>query len=248
MSGVAATAGAVLPNRRGALGALSDFFWRQPKLLVFLLLILCSPLYVMLRFYYGSTFFRMVVLALLLHILALPFVYFILLDQPAFAACARQYSMEYAVALMFLAFYALPVHLLWMFFLWFGSDGRYDPDDPGRPLLPFLHPWLIDLPVAIGLPFAVAALGRAQTYIPVYVPDVLGQDIDGFTVSSGWWFASVVVSAAYVGVALLTAPPPRIRLRRWLLMRKRPSKLRFDPVRLANRPFGREGRREDILG
>jgi len=36
---IAATAGAVLPNRRGALGALSDFFWRQPKLLVFLLLL-----------------------------------------------------------------------------------------------------------------------------------------------------------------------------------------------------------------
>ncbi|MGV3491134.1 MAG: ABC transporter permease [Devosia sp.] len=35
----AITAGAVLPNRRGALGAISDFFWRQPKMLVFLLLL-----------------------------------------------------------------------------------------------------------------------------------------------------------------------------------------------------------------
>jgi putative spermidine/putrescine transport system permease protein len=30
---------AILPNRRGALGALSDYFWRRPKLLVFLLLL-----------------------------------------------------------------------------------------------------------------------------------------------------------------------------------------------------------------
>ncbi len=35
----AASPGAVLPNRRGVLGALSDFFWRQPKLLVFLMLL-----------------------------------------------------------------------------------------------------------------------------------------------------------------------------------------------------------------
>lgn len=40
MSVVAATApGAILPNRRGLLGALSDVFWRQPKLFVFLLLL-----------------------------------------------------------------------------------------------------------------------------------------------------------------------------------------------------------------
>ncbi len=40
MSAVAATApGAILPNRRGPLGALSDAFWRQPKLFVFLLLL-----------------------------------------------------------------------------------------------------------------------------------------------------------------------------------------------------------------
>ncbi len=39
MSTLAASPGAVLPNRRGALGAISDFFWRQPKLLVFLMLL-----------------------------------------------------------------------------------------------------------------------------------------------------------------------------------------------------------------
>ena len=40
MSAVAATAsGAILANRRGWLGALSDRFWRRPKLLVFLLLL-----------------------------------------------------------------------------------------------------------------------------------------------------------------------------------------------------------------
>ena len=39
MSTFAASPGAVLPNRRGVLGALSDFFWRQPKLLVFLMLL-----------------------------------------------------------------------------------------------------------------------------------------------------------------------------------------------------------------
>ncbi|MHB1104402.1 MAG: ABC transporter permease [Devosia sp.] len=38
MSTVAATAGAVLANRRGWFGSVSDFFWRQPKLFVFLLL------------------------------------------------------------------------------------------------------------------------------------------------------------------------------------------------------------------
>ncbi|MHB1110954.1 MAG: ABC transporter permease, partial [Devosia sp.] len=38
MSAVAATAGAVLANRRGWFGSVSDFFWRQPKLFVFLLL------------------------------------------------------------------------------------------------------------------------------------------------------------------------------------------------------------------
>jgi len=39
LSTFAASPGAVLPNRRGVLGALSDFFWRQPKLLVFLMLL-----------------------------------------------------------------------------------------------------------------------------------------------------------------------------------------------------------------
>ena len=40
MSAIAATSsGAILPNRRGWLGALSDRFWRQPKLFVFLLLL-----------------------------------------------------------------------------------------------------------------------------------------------------------------------------------------------------------------
>jgi len=40
MSAVAATAaGAILPNQRGWLGALSDRFWRQPKLFVFLLVL-----------------------------------------------------------------------------------------------------------------------------------------------------------------------------------------------------------------
>ena len=38
MSTAAATAGAVLANRRGWLGSLSDFFWRQPTLFVFLML------------------------------------------------------------------------------------------------------------------------------------------------------------------------------------------------------------------
>ncbi|MBN9315539.1 MAG: ABC transporter permease [Devosia sp.] len=37
MSVEALTASAILPNRRGTLGALSDYFWRRPKLLVFLL-------------------------------------------------------------------------------------------------------------------------------------------------------------------------------------------------------------------
>jgi len=38
MSVVAATTGAVLSNRRGWFGSVSDFFWRAPKLFVFLLL------------------------------------------------------------------------------------------------------------------------------------------------------------------------------------------------------------------
>ncbi|MDP1731819.1 MAG: ABC transporter permease [Devosia sp.] len=38
MSTAVATTGAVLSNRRGWLGSLSDFFWRQPKMFVFLLL------------------------------------------------------------------------------------------------------------------------------------------------------------------------------------------------------------------
>ncbi|MBN9309727.1 ABC transporter permease [Devosia sp.] len=37
MSVEAVTNSAILPNRRGTLGALSDYFWRRPKLLVFLL-------------------------------------------------------------------------------------------------------------------------------------------------------------------------------------------------------------------
>jgi putative spermidine/putrescine transport system permease protein len=39
VSTLAASSGAVLPNRRGALGAISDFFWRQPNMLVFLMLL-----------------------------------------------------------------------------------------------------------------------------------------------------------------------------------------------------------------
>ncbi len=37
MSLASVPSAAILPNRRGALGALSDYFWRRPKLLVFLL-------------------------------------------------------------------------------------------------------------------------------------------------------------------------------------------------------------------
>lgn len=38
MSTIAATSGAVLSNNRGWFGSVSDFFWREPKLFVFLLL------------------------------------------------------------------------------------------------------------------------------------------------------------------------------------------------------------------
>jgi len=38
VSTIAATSGAVLANRRGWLGGVSDFFWREPKIFVFLLL------------------------------------------------------------------------------------------------------------------------------------------------------------------------------------------------------------------
>ena len=34
-----ASAGAILPNRRGRLGSLSDYFWRRPGVLVFLMLL-----------------------------------------------------------------------------------------------------------------------------------------------------------------------------------------------------------------
>lgn len=71
------------------------------KLLVFPPLILCSPLYVMLRFYYGSSFFRRVVFALLLNIVALPFLHIVLPEQPALMAYTRQFSLEYMVALIF---------------------------------------------------------------------------------------------------------------------------------------------------
>jgi len=217
------------------------------KLLVFLLLILCSPLYVLLRFFYGTAFSRMVVLALLLHILALPILFPMLMGQPSLAPYLRHYSEEYTVALLILAVFAAPVHIAWMLFMWFAGDGRYDPDEPGKPLLPFLHPWLVDFPAAIGLPFAVASLGAARTVIPVRVPQTFGFELPDIPVSSGWWFASVAVSVAYLAVAVMTVEPPRLRLRRWWIMRQRPRTLRFDAARLAIRRFAREGRKEDII-
>lgn len=118
---------------------------------------------------------------------------------------------------------------------------------PGRCCRSFIRD-LSTCPSLSRYPLPCSRSEGAQTYIPLYLPEFLGQDIDGFVISSGWWFASVVVSAAYVVVAVLTAAPSRIRWRRWRLMRKPSNKLRFDPVRLAIRPFARGGRHDDIIG
>ena len=208
------------------------------KLLVFLALLLCAPLYLMLRFFYGAAFFKMVVLATVLNVFGIAILQGFVADDAEMSAALSIYDPGYAIALGILAIYALPIHLGWWLFMKAAGDRRYNVDAPGRPLVPFVHPWLIDIPVAITLPFLVASLGAAGFVVPLRFPQWLGLDISMLHVNPTWFQTSLIVSGAYLVAALSTAAAPKFSLTRWRLNRSSKSNLRFDDARVAVKPFG----------
>jgi hypothetical protein len=219
----------------------------QRKLVVFLLLVICAPLYVLLRFFYGGTFLRLLLLALPLHILGIPFLRGFFKGHHWLKLYGHQFDESYGLALFLLAFYVAPIHLLWFVFRWYARDGRHDLDDPGRPPIPFVHPWLIELPAAIALPFVVSRLAARRVTIPVIVPDWMGFTLPSVGVSGRWWQTAIIVSAAYIAVAWLTVEPPRLRLRRWFRLRQRAKRVPFDAARIAINPLRVTAGCSDIL-
>jgi len=220
----------------------------QRKLAVFLLLILCAPLYILLRFFYGAAFLRMVIVALLITLFGLPFLSGMFAEHPLALAYRQHYDPTFNMALTLVAVYVSPIHLAWIVFGHFVKDGRHDVDYPGALLVPFVHPWLVEIPVALALPFAVSALAARGTIIPMALPQWVGFTLPAFGVQLSWWLAAVVTSGAFVGVSLLTVEPPRLRLRRWWKLRPKRSKLRFDPARIAVNPVVRNADADDVLG
>ena len=191
----------------------------------------------MLRFFYGASFSKMVALAFVLNAIGIPLMQGFFSDRPAIAQPLGHINVSYTVSLAILAVYVLPIHIGWLLFMHVAKDGRYDVDNPGRPLLPFIHPWLIDFPVAIGLPFAVSALGAAGVVFTVPVPQSFGIGNVEIHTNTAWWLTSVIVSGAYLVAAILTVEPPRFSFKRWRLRRQKPQKLRFDLARVAIKPF-----------
>jgi len=219
----------------------------QRKLVVFLLLILSAPLYLLLRFFYGWAFLRLVAAGLAIQLVAVPFLKGFFDGHPVVVAYGDLYDGDLGWALFALASYVAPIHLVWILFGWFARDGRHDVDDPGRPLIPFVHPWLIDIPAAIGLPLAVTSLAASGTRIPLLVPEMLGYPLGDIGVSASWIPSAALVAGAYIGVAVLTVEPPRLGLRRWLKLRNRPRKLAHDVVRIALPPRRGRAARAEVL-
>jgi len=214
------------------------------KFAVFFLLVLCAPLYVLLRFFYGKAFAKMLSGALAIHLLALAFLRDVLAEYSPTAEVAQLYDSAYGWGLAELAIYTLPLHLLWFLFYWFSQDGRYDVDQPGHPPLP-VHPWLLEIPIAMALPVVVATIGAIPVTLAVPVPSWLRFTLPDIIVSTHWWFAATVTSVAYIGVALLTTEPPRIRFRRTLKVATK--KVPFDVARIAVRPYRGTMDREAII-
>lgn len=219
----------------------------QRKLAVVLLLIACAPFYILVRYFYGGTFLRLIGLALVLQLLGIPFLRGFLDGEPFLSAYGHHFNEEFGWALFTLAIFVAPIHLVWMVFSGYVQDGRHDPDDPGHPLIPFVHPWLIDIPAAIALPFVVAYLASRHISIPVSLPAWVGFSLSDILVPIGWWQTSIIVSVAYIAIALLTTEPPHLRLRRWFRFRNKARRIPFDAVHLALNPLRGRAGRADIL-
>lgn len=203
----------------------------QRRLVIFVLLVACAPLYVLLRYFQGKSFFNMAALALVINLgfaaVAMLFEGPLLRLGPPLTYL---YDPDFSLTLGKLALYVLPLHLLWVFFRDAVGDTRHDLDDSGRFPLP-IHPWLIDFPAALALPVAIYYADR----LPVIVsPSWLPFTLPTVAFSSEWLYPAIAMSASYLAVAVLATRPIRLRRRRKLDIK--PAKLRFDLVRPAKMP------------
>ena len=175
----------------------------QTKFLLFLLLIPASPLYLVMRYFYGRAFFRMLLFALALNFAALPFAIDYLRDYLGFNPYPRYYHPDFHLMMLFIALHILPVHFGWSMFHGMSGDGRYDLDAPGRPPIPFLHPWVIDLPLAALFPFVVlngASLPSFALPTPAWLPFTLPT----LYLDPTWFSASIVLAILYAMAAMVS--------------------------------------------
>lgn len=175
------------------------------KLGLLLLIAWCAPLYVLVRYFYGRSFFGLVLVALAFNLLGLPY----LVDYVQGATRLPIYPVLYNPllneTLALLALYVLPIHILWMVFYRMSGDTRYDLDSPGRVPIPFVHPWIADGAVALAAPYLLL---KASTHPPFrpYVLDALPLDLPVIGFDAAWIWPAVTMAAAYALAAILSAP------------------------------------------
>lgn len=210
----------------------------QTKFLLFLLLIPAAPLYLVVRYFYGRTFFRMLLFALLLNFAAWPFFLDYLRDSPTYGPIAGRYiDHDFHGMTLFVALHILPFHFGWSIYHRISGDGRYDLDAPGRPPIPLIHPWFVDLPLAALFPFLVlngASLPSFALPTPAWLPFTLPT----LYLDPAWFNASIVLAIFYAMAAMVSVPAPRFRFRKRAKPLPKPvaAKPSFDVASIASMP------------
>ncbi len=82
------------------------------------------------------------------------------------------------------------------------GDGRYDLDAPGRPPIPLIHPWLIDLPLAALFPFVVLN-GASLPSFALPTPEWLPFTLPTLYLNPAWFDASIVLAGFYALAAMV---------------------------------------------
>jgi hypothetical protein len=207
----------------------------QTKFLLLALLIICAPFYVLARFFYGRTFGRFMLFALLAHFI---FLFGIeLAELYGYIALPPGYNSGLSLMLLSAAVYVLPLHLAWWFFHALFGDARYDVDTPGRAPIPFVHPWFIDIPLAIALPVAVWYSAALGAFVPPN-PDWMPLPLPRLELYPVWFDASVLIAAAYALAAVISVPAPQFKRRRKPKAIRKPDAVEpaYDVARIAQMP------------
>ncbi len=156
----------------------------------------------------------MLLFALLLNFAAWPFFLDYLRDSPTYGPIAGRYiDHDFHGMTLFLALHILPFHLGWSIFHRISGDGRYDLDAPGRPPIPFIHPWFVDLPFAALVPFIVLN-GASLPSFALPTPEWLPFTLPTLYLDPAWFNASIVLATFYALAAMVSVPPPRFRFRK----------------------------------